>query len=188
MFNLKEHEAKVRNYNAFAEFAGEERVLAGALSLEITAHSAVLDNFDSKLRPLLFRKPEHENEQVRTDDDLTEVRRPQLGDLKWEEEFPGYELEIHSEYVDPLIFKEVKLAAFKLCPQQGGIVKIIFRAVVHPTPEESGQLDDLIQDVVDISLTPPKAVAREPDLVDQAQQSTADAAAEAIAADERKVA
>lgn len=188
MFQLTDHPTLVRDYNPRAETHGTTNVLAGDLSIEITAHSSVLDNFDPKLRPLLFRAPEHENEQPRADDDLTELRRPQLGDLDWNEKFPGYTLEIGSlDAVDPLVIKEVTLSGFTFSPQQGGVVKMKFKASCRPSVEVSGQLSDLIKDTVDVTLTPPAGGENDAQGdIFKAEQSTADAAAAAIEADEQQ--
>lgn len=191
MFSLSDHEAKIANFNPRAEKHGESNALAGDIKFEVTGHSSMLDAFDAKLRPLLYRRPEKEGEQASliAGDDLTALRRPELGDLSWSEDFPGYEIEIGNglDVGKPLVL-EADLSKFKFEPLNGGSVKVTFNATVHPDDKEAGRLCELIQDVVQLTVRPPQA--EQPDMVDQAeQQTTADAAADAIAADEaRKVA
>lgn len=165
MFQLTDHEAKIANFNPRAEKNGDKNNLAADIKFEIAGHSSLLDAFDQQLRSLLYRRPEREGEQMalQEGDQLTALRRPELGTLSWDEEFPGYMVRIANGLAagKPLEL-EAELSKFRFEPIQGGSVKVTFSAAVHPNEKAAGRLCDLIQSTVKLTLVPPSA---EPDLV-----------------------
>jgi len=160
MFNLTKHQAKIASFNPRAEKHGEENVTAGDIKLEATVHSSTLDLFDKKLRPMFFRKAEiGEQQSLIEGDDLIGLRLPQVKSLNWDEDFPGYTIEIGSglDIGKPLVIHEVELSKFKFEPAEGGAVKVTFSASFHPDAALAGALCALIQDTVELTLTPPSA-------------------------------
>lgn len=171
MFSLSNHQAKIANFNPRAEKHGEQNVMAGDLKIEVAVHSSQLDCFDSQLRPLLFRKADSgEQQSLIAGDDMTGLRVPQIGAIGWEEEFPGYTLTVPTPLglEQPLVLEQVTLSKFSFEPIQGGAVKITFKASCHPDTDQSGALCTLIQETVDLSLTPPSVPAVQQDDLKQA--------------------
>ena len=96
MFELAKTSAKIANFNPRAEKHGGDNKLAADIKVELQVHNSVLDNFD-KLRGTLFRKPgKGEQPDMLDKDQLTAVQFPRMGELSWDEEFPGYDPEIAS--------------------------------------------------------------------------------------------
>jgi len=160
MFSLTKHQTKIASFNPRAEKHGEENVLAADLKIEATVHSATLDLFDKKLRPMFFRKAEiGEQQSLIEGDDLIGLRLPQIKGFTWDEDFPGYTIEIGSglDIGKPLVITEVELSKFKFEPAEGGAVKLTLSASFHPSAELSGALCALIQDTVELTLLPPSA-------------------------------
>lgn len=161
MLTLQNHVAKIANFNPRAEKHGDENKLAGDIKFETCCARGVLDQFDPTLRPLLFRAPAvgEQPQLIDQGDGATALRVPKLAPLKWDEEFPGYKLVVHSGLglVEPMEIADVALSGFTLEALEGGSVKVGFRASCHPDAEKSGALCELIQEEVEISLVPPSA-------------------------------
>lgn len=170
-FALTNAVAKVSSFNPRAEKHGEDNVPAGDIKFEVTTHSSALDSFSPTFRKFLFCKPrvgEQPGLPFAEGDDLTSLAQPKLKPQRLTEEFTGYGLTIGSglDSVEPLHLHDVKLSNFVFEPLNGGSVVISFNATCHPDAEVSGELCQMIQDSVEITLTPPK----------QAQNDLADAA------------
>jgi hypothetical protein len=164
MFKLTKQQTKVIKFNPRAEKHGDNNVLAGDLKLETTVHSSVLDNFDKGLRPLLYRKPapgEQSELPLEASDGLTARKMPQLAPLVWDEKFPGYRIEIESGLAvdETLKIADVEIKGFEFEALDGGSVRVTFSAAFHPDGRLSGKLCQLIQDTVELTLTPPSAEA-----------------------------
>lgn len=162
MFSLENQQAKISSFNPRAEKHGDENVTAGDLKIEVTCANAALDHFDKGLRKFLYRKPasgEQSDLPLEQTDGLTARKLPRLAPLKWDEDFPGYELHIVTGLaVDEVIeIDDVELSGFLFEALEGGSVQITFRASFHPDGRTSGKLCQLIQETVEISLIPPKA-------------------------------
>lgn len=160
MFELSNHQAKIANFTPRAEKHGDENVPAGSVRIEVTAHSSILDTLDPGLRTFLFRKPGvGEQPSLIEGDNLTSLARPSLKPLKLDEDFPGYTLEINTglDMSEPLRLVDVELSSFSIEAMNGGSVTVAFSAACHPDADESGALCQLIQNVVDVTLVPPKA-------------------------------
>lgn len=192
MFNLTKANATLRNWNPRSERHGEDRAMAGDVAFIVAQPNAVLEHFDSNLRPALFRQV-RSGEQQRLDgeDAWTGVLLPKVKPLRWDEEWPGYRLEICEGLglTEPLIFEDVTVRKFSFAPVEGGTVNIGFSVIVHPDAPESGQLHALQLSEVVVSLTPPvKQHEAQPDLLDQGDaandqlQQAADALGEKAAA------
>src|SRR5690348_15428805 len=161
MFELTNHQAKVASYNPRAERHGADKVSAGDLKVEITGHSSLLDHFDKGLRKTLYRKPVpgEQTDLPLGDDNLTQRKLPRLAPLRWDEDFPGYRLDIVTGLaVDEVLeLEDVELSGFVFEALDGGSVAITFRASFHPDGRTSGKLCQLIQETVEITLVPPEA-------------------------------
>lgn len=162
MFNLENHQAKIASFNPRAEKHGEENVSAGDLKFEVTCGNSALDHFDKALKKMLYRKPgagEQADLPLNDHDGLTQRKLPHLAPLKWDEDFPGYELSITTGLAldEALKLSDVELSGFVFEALDGGSVLITFRASFHPDGRTSGKLCQLIQETVEITLTPPDA-------------------------------
>lgn len=159
MFQTENQLAKIASFNPRAEKHGDDNKLAADIKFEISAGNAALDAFSPDLRKALFRKATKGEQQdlIEGSDGLVAVKFPRLGALAWDEEFPGYELEIGGGLglAEPLVLVDVTLKKFRFEPLEGGSVLITFSAVFHPDTEEAGALCALIQDEVELTLTPP---------------------------------
>jgi hypothetical protein len=79
-----------------------------------------------------------------------------MGAFKWDLAGKGYTLEVEYGIGGPSnIVMGADIDGFKLVPQNGGTVIIIFRAVVHPDEEAFGKLCSLVQQSVTVTLTAP---------------------------------
>lgn len=164
MFQLDKAQAKIANVNPRAEKHGEDNKLAADIKVELQAHNSMLDSFDKLLRPALFRKPGKGEQQDLIDKDgLTAVKFPRIEALVWDEEFPGYEIEIGSGLglSEPLFLADVTVKKFRFEPIEGGSVIVTFNVICHPDTEEIGLLCSLIQSEAEVTLTPPTAQAED---------------------------
>lgn len=161
MFSIENQQVKIASFNPRCEKHGDENVKAGDLKIECTMHSSVLDCFDKSLRKLLYRKPAsgEQTDLPLGDDGLTARKLPRLAPLKWDEDFPGYDLSIVTGLAvdEILILKDVELSNFVFEAMDGGSVAITFRASFHPDGRASGKLCQLVQETVEITLQPPDA-------------------------------
>jgi hypothetical protein len=164
-FTLKKQQAKISSFNPRAEKHGDENVPAGDIKFEVKAHSSVLDTFDPSYRPFLFRKADLVGEQqpLLEGDKLTALSKPNLKPLSLDEDFPGYTLTIGSglDSIEPLVLTDVELSSFKFEAIEGGSVSITFNATVHGDADDFGAICQQIQNLVDITLDPPKAEAQQ---------------------------
>jgi len=99
MFSLQKQQTAINSFTPRMEKHGPENVLAGTLKCETTMHNSVLDLFDKGFKKLLYRKPapgEQTELPLEVSDGLTSRKLPQLKPLVWDEDFPGYKIEIQS--------------------------------------------------------------------------------------------
>jgi hypothetical protein len=164
MFQLDKHLVKVSNFNPRAEKHGEDNKLAADITFEVDVANDLLDAFDKDLRKALYRKAAkgEQPDLIAGSDGLVAVKFPRIGALSWEEEFPGYEIELDGGLglAEPLILVDVTLRKFKFAAIEGGSVSIKFSAICHPEPSEAGQLCALIQEQAELTLTPPTKQAQ----------------------------
>lgn len=161
MFSLTNQQTKVSHFSPRMEKHGDDNVLAGTLKLETTMSSSVLDNFDKSLRKLLYRKPAA-GEQADlplgdANDGLTARKLPHLAPLKWDEDFPGYKIEIQSGLAldEVLKLSDVEIHGFAFEALDGGSCTVRFSANFNQDGRTSGKLCQLIQETVELSLIPP---------------------------------
>lgn len=160
MFELTDQQAKINHFSPRMEKHGEENVLAGTLKLETTMHASVLDHFDKSLRKLLYRKPgagEQSELPLGDGDGLTARKLPHLAPLKWDEDFPGYKIEIQSGLAldESIKLADVEIHGFAFEAMDGGSVTVRFSANFNQDGRTSGKLCQLIQETVELSLVAP---------------------------------
>lgn len=163
MFTMTKQAAKVAAFNPRAEKHGEENVPAGDIKFQVAAHSTVLDHFHPGLRKLLYRKPgpgEQDELPLGDGDGRVALAVPRLKGLSWDEDFPGYSLTIHNDFIDSLVLT-VELCKFRFDAIEGGSVQLTFSARCEPDAAEAGALCQLIQEEVEITLAPPTTAANE---------------------------
>ncbi len=155
MFELTNQTVKLSSVNPRAEIHGTEKKPACDLKFEYAADNGELAHFAPDLRSALYKAPEDQGDLIEPER-LSVLRFPKMGAFKFETAGKGYTLTLHYGIGGP---SDVELSAdidsFKLLPQNGGTVIIMFRAVVHPDEKASGVLCSLVQQNVDITLTPP---------------------------------
>jgi hypothetical protein len=169
MFQLTNQQTKVNSFTPRMEKHGDENVLAGTMKCETTMHSGVLDIFDKGFRKLLYRKPSPGDQTelpLENSDGLTARKLPCLKPLKWDEDFPGYALDIQSGLaLDEVIrLTDVELHDFVFEALDGGSCKVNFALNFHQDGRTSGKLCQLIQDTVEMTLTPPSKDGAQQDL------------------------
>ena len=163
MFQQHQQQTKIKSFTPRMEKHGDENVLAGTMKCETTMHSSVLDVFDKGLRKLLYRKPapgeQSELPLGDASDGLTAKKLPCLAPLKWDEDFPGYAVEIESGLAldEMLKLKDVEVHGFTFEPLDGGSVTVAYTLNFRMDGRTSGKLCQLIQDTVAMSLMPPSA-------------------------------
>jgi hypothetical protein len=164
VFALDKHFVTISSVNPRAEKHGDDNKLAADIKFEAQVPNAMLDEFDKDLRKALYRKAGkgEQPDLIAGVDGLVAVKFPRIGALSWEEEFPGYEIELNGGLGldEPLILVDVTLRKFKFAALEGGSVSVSFSAVCHPEPAEAGQLCALIQEDVELTLTPPTKQAQ----------------------------
>ena len=166
MFSLSQQQTKITSFTPRMEKHGDENVLAGTLKLETTVHSSVLDNFDKSLRKLLYRKPaagEQADLPLGDSDGLTARKLPHLAPLKWDEVFPGYKISIVSGLAIDEVIKldDVEIYGFTFEALDGGSCVVRCGANFNQDGRTSGKLCQLIQETVELTLTPPEREEQE---------------------------
>lgn len=160
-FALENQQALVASVNPRMEKHGEDGVLACDVKVELNAAHSILDAFDGDLLKLLFRKASVGEQQslLQGRDALTGLKFPLLQPLRWDQEFTGYSLSIANGMglSEPLVCEGVELKKFQIEPLEGGTVKLTFNVVCHPDAEQMGQLCELIQEQVELTLEAPAA-------------------------------
>lgn len=161
MFQLTNQQTKINSFTPRMEKHGDENVLAGTMKCETTTHSSVLDIFDPGFRKLLYRKPAP-GEQTELplgegSDGLTARKLPCLKPIQWDEDFPGYALEIQTGLAVDEVLKitDVELHGFSFEPLDGGSCTVKFSMNFRQDGRTSGKLCQLIQDTVEMTLVAP---------------------------------
>lgn len=166
MFSLSQQQTSINSFTPRMEKHGNENVLAGTLKCETTMHNSVLDLFDKGFKKLLYRKPapgEQTELPLGESDGLTARKLPQLKPLSWDEDFPGYKIEIVSGLaIDEVLYlDDVEVSGFVFEALDGGSCKVKFTANFNQDGRTSGKLCQLIHETVELSLIPPERDAEE---------------------------
>lgn len=156
MFELSQQQVKLSSVNPRAEIHGDKKVPACDLKFEYSAPNEVLFDFNAGLLSALYTMPEDQEDLIEPGR-LSQLRFPKMGAFKWDMSGKGYTLE--ADYglggISNIVLGGVDIDGFKLVPQNGGTVVIVFRVVVHPDEEAFGKLCSLVQQMVTITLTAP---------------------------------
>lgn len=159
MFELSNAKVKLSSVNARAEIHGEDRKPAFDLKFEVQCGNEVLSYFHPSLRSMIYKKNETPDLVDQIDAEaLTALRFPQMGAIKWAHEYTGYTVSVDYGLggESDIVMSECALDGFKIVPQEGGTVTVIFRVIAHPKSEDVGKLCEFIQRDVEISVTPPE--------------------------------
>ena len=162
MFKLSQQDAKLTSVNPRSELHGESTQLACDLKFVTTLSNNKLDEFHPELRKTLFKRGDPEKMDLADqasdgEDYLNTPKFPDMKTIPYAYKGLGYRVIVHNGFSDQsninLINAQVDKYKFELL--EGGSVKIEFRVIAHPTPEELGNLSRFIQNNVDITLEPP---------------------------------
>lgn len=163
MLELNEQKAKLSSVNPRAELHGDDKVTACDLHFELRMSNDVLSFFDPSLKSALYRKPDASEQAELIDEPghLPALKFPQMAAIKWGKEFAGYAL--HIPYgvsgKDDINLTDCQVDEFKFDCQDGGTVIVGLRIIAHPEQGDLGRLCGMIQQDVEITLTPPEADA-----------------------------
>lgn len=164
MFTVKDHLCKIVSCTNVSEKHGKERVPAISIGLYLVGSSSFLDQFDSALRTMLFRKPQPAPGDLPADmfpetkDGLTELRFPFMRNLAWDRKYAGYMLRFHigASGADDVLLAECGLKDIRFVAQEGGSIGVAFKVTAHPKDEvDHGKIATRLQQEIFIDLTPP---------------------------------
>lgn len=124
---------KVIAVNPRKEHHGESLALAVDVKLEVNCDRQVLAQFDQGLDAFLFG--DHG------------PRFPEIGAVPW-----GREYERCIVRLDEIELREATVRKISLLPEQGDSVKVGFTATLYPAQEAVGELAELVQEDVVISI------------------------------------
>ena len=158
MFGLQQQKAKLSNVNLRSELHGDEHKLAVDLTFEATVSNDVLIEFHPSLKSALYEKGDDVQGELLDDKTyLPALRFTNLGmPLKWNSELKAYEVVIHHGIGGPSDIKMIdcQVDSFRFDCKDGGSVGVKFRVIAHPTQQQVGVMSGMIQQDIDISLTP----------------------------------
>lgn len=160
MFSVENQLAKVTSVTNVSEKRGKDRVPAISIGLYLVGPSAWLDQFDSALRPMLYRKPMAAPGDMFPDDSdgLTELRFPFMRNFAWDKKYAGYMLRflIGASGADDVLLAECGVKDIRFVAQEGGSVGVGLKITAHPNNEiDHGRVATRLQQEVFITLTPP---------------------------------
>lgn len=180
MFEIKVLPTQLASVNARAECHGDEKKPAFDLKLICAMPNDVLIEFHPELRQFLYKKPEDpdlaEQGQPET---LSALRFPKLGKLKWDFESEGYSLRVAYGIGGPSDIKlsDCKVHKVSFEPQNGGTVSVSCTVIAHPETADVGRLCELIQQTVEMDLTPPAPATVQELFGDEPKKTVLDPAA-----------
>lgn len=160
MFYLTAAKAKLENVNPRAELHGDDHALAVDLKISVSLGNDVLSEFDPGLKTALYWKGESgQGELIEEPGHLPALRFPEMGPVRWSKELAGYTMTVHVGVSGDsnIILGDCSVDKFIFEPQEGGSVVVSFRIQAHPDSMTLGPLCELIQQDVEMSLTPPEA-------------------------------
>lgn len=159
MFELKNTKVMIASVNARAEKHGDRTEPAFDLTCEVSCPSTVLDMFDKELRPVLYKKNDEPDLVDQADPEaLTALRFPAVDTLKWDLDLISYKVRVAYGIGGPsdIQLGDVKIDGFKFKAQPGGTVSVRFRMIAHPKTEDVGRLCEMIQNHIEMDITPPE--------------------------------
>ncbi|MFC4518580.1 hypothetical protein [Cupriavidus pinatubonensis] len=157
MFELFQQRVKLSSVNPRAEIHGDKKKPACDLKFEYSAPNEVLHDFNPNLLVCLYTAPEDQADLIEPGR-LSQIRFPKMGAFKWDLSGKGYTLDIEYGIGGPsnIALGGVDIDGFKLVPQNGGTVIVVFRAIVHPDEVAFGKLCSLVQQDITLTLRAPE--------------------------------
>jgi len=159
MFHVSDHLCKIVSVTNVSEKHGKERIPAMSIGLYPVGGGELLDQFDSGLRAMLYRKPlPTPGELPMEHDGMTELRFPFMRNLAWDRKYAGYLLRFHigATGVEDVLLAECGLKDIRFTTQEGGSVGVHFKVTAHPKDEvDHGKIATRLQQELMITLTPP---------------------------------
>lgn len=153
----------VTNVNPRKEGSGDGMVLASDVKVSFQAPRAIMD----KLVPLGEGRW---SEQWFSENG--DVRLTQLHPIKFHQKLQEMQVLMYFGK-KPTQFSPVVVTGIEMTPTSGGYVDMVCTIQVHPTPAQSGTLDSIVKEVVDMEIH-----ALTGDLVEDAGTETANSEAE----------
>lgn len=155
MFSLENQSVKLSSVNPRAEIHGDKKVPACDLKFEYAADNSELAHFAPDLRNALYKAPDDQADLI-DPERLSVLKYSKMGAFKWDLAGKGYTLIVEYGIGGP---SNIELSAdidgFKLLPQNGGTVIVVFRAIVHPDEVAFGKLCSLVMQDVTLTLKAP---------------------------------
>lgn len=151
------------SFNARAENHGEEKKPAADLKITAILPNDVLSEFHPTLKSFLYHKDANAQpgdlvDQSHADEPgwLPNRRFPKLSPLKWDDETVGASVSIAYGATGRTIeLSGCNVNGWTLEPMEGGSVSVAFRIQAHPDEKQSGKLCMMVQQEVELTLTPP---------------------------------
>lgn len=162
MFSLSNAKVKLENANPRAELHGEDHKLAVDLKLSTDAGNDMLSAFDSALKSALYWKGDGSQGELLDDPGhLPALRFPEMGPIRWSKDLAGYTITVHVGVSGSsnIVLADCAVDKFVFEPKEGGSVGISFRIQAHPDAATLGRICELIQQDIELTLTPPEAVS-----------------------------
>lgn len=168
MLELEKQRCIVSNVNPRAEKHGDDRVIACDINLKTTISADVLNSFSPGLKEALYERPERSKQAALISGDEEAIEGPALrfdgvlDSVQIKKEYIGYGTRIVwgdlAGSVDIVIgdCKVCKISA-KLMP--GGSCELSFQVQSRPSAQQMGELCELIQGEVVVTLDAPSADA-----------------------------
>jgi len=151
--------AKITGINPRAELHGEDPKPACDIMFEASLANSVLNRFAPGLLDAIYKAEETPDlvDQATGDTSLRVLRFPSMSPFKWDFSGTGYTAEIDYGLGEESNIRmgDITVDKFRLDPQNGGSVLINWRALAHPNEADIGKLYNLMQQEVELVLTPP---------------------------------
>lgn len=165
MLKCDEQVATISNVNLRAEKHGDDPVPACDIAVRFQTGAKVLDSLAKGLRSALYSSDEANGQKrvpgTGSGDDGEKFRfNGALGPLKIKKEWPGYKAGIVWGDLAGSInlqLADVNVTRISAEPQDGGTVEIALQLQCHPTKEAYGDLAQINQREITLTLTPPSA-------------------------------
>lgn len=163
MFQLTQASAKLTYINPRIEKHGDENAGAADIGIEMSIGSDVLDDLARGLKGMIYKKPAAQQteliEGAPATDDGPQLRFGDAIDrFKFKKEYAGYAVRL--VWGDLAGSVKVKIDDINVCkfiaePKNGGTVELRFQIQSHPSPEQTGDLFQMLGREVTICLVPP---------------------------------
>lgn len=165
MLKCEEQEATIASVNVRAEKHGEDPVPACDVGIRFSTGAKVLDSFAKGLRAALYSDGEPVGQRrvpgTGSGEDGPKLRfNGTLGPLKIKKEWPGYKVGIvWGDLAGSINLQlgDVTVTKITAEPKDGGTCEIAAQLQCHPTKEAYGDLAQLNQREIRLTLTPPTA-------------------------------